>query len=192
MKLIELINNIDKSDKNSSWVDFSHVMSELSMSYYSLGDAFHQQTRLKAYWLWKRYDTDTYVGIEAFFLDDEFVFLNTTTGRKNGDGDIEFKDKASKDKVFAYLLTLMEDDEDQCSYIDNLDEDMGFGAPVFYSSELLTDNLLNKNGDKFLVTETYSRDKDSDKWSLVKVKDEQGKEQVVELDELLVPYCLST
>ena len=80
MKLSEIINNLDKSRKNTEapqWDKISSQFSNINPISWS-GD-----TRLKCYWVAKHLCTDTQVGILAYFLDDEFICISHQTSRKS-------------------------------------------------------------------------------------------------------------
>lgn len=191
MKLKDLVLNVDKSDMNSSYVDISHLAYQFDISTY---DYFDEQDLLKSYWLWKRYDTDTYVGIEAYFLNDEFVGINTTTGRKNGGGELEFVSKEAANKVKDFILTLIQDNEEDTISIIDMEEEMGLGLPISYSSELLTSTLYHPLSNQLVdVTQKWPHHEDYKRWGLVNVRFQDGNEGVLSLyEDLLVPYCIST
>jgi hypothetical protein len=187
MLLSELIQNIDKSKKNSSNPDIEHYANALGVITNSF---FAQSDKLQVFWLWKRYDSDSYVGIEAIYLDDEFIGLNTTTGKNSGDGELEFVSKEASVKLREHILTLMHDEEENVAII-NMSEEMGEGVPVSYSSELLTKKLFcTFKNETVNITQSWSGDKDYKKWSLVEVESELGVVEIRSLKEgLLVPYC---
>jgi hypothetical protein len=189
MILSELISNIDKSEKNSNSPDIEHYSNELGVINNSW---FDEPDKIKVFWLWKRYDTGSYVGIEAIYLEDEFIGLNTTTGRKNGKGELEFVSKEAPIKLREYIVSLMndDDDEDNISIID-MTEEMGEGIPLSYSSQLLTKKLFcTLNNETVYVTDSWERDKDHKKWSLVEVKNESGTSEIRNLNKgLVIPYC---
>lgn len=188
MILSELIKNIDKSEKNSNSPNIDHYANELGVINNSW---FGEAEKIQVFWLWKCYDTDSYVGIEAIYLENEFIGLNTTTGRKNGDGDLEFFSKDASIKLRDYILSLSQDDEeDEVSIID-MAEEMGEGVPISYSSELLTKTLFcTINNETVNVTNSWERDKDYKQWSMVEIKYESGTTETRSLKEgLVVPYC---
>jgi len=188
MILRELIKNIDKSEKNSNSPNIEHYANELGLINNSW---WGESNKISVFWLWKRYDTDSYVGIEAIYLDDEFIGLNTTAGRKNGDGDLEFVSKDASVKLRDHILSLSQDDEEDEVSVINMDEEMGEGVPISYSSELLTKKLFcTVNKETVHVTDSWERDKDHKKWSLVEVKSESGVTETRNLKKgLVVPYC---
>lgn len=189
MTLRELIHNIDKSDRNSNHPNIDHYANELDLICNSW---FSEASKIQVFWLWKRYDTDTYVGTEAIYLENEFIALNTTTGRRNGSGDLEFVSKEASIKLRKYIVSLMNDneEEDNIPLID-MDEEMGVGIPISYGSELLTKTLFcTATNETVHVTNSWEGHSDIEKWSLVEVKTASGESEVRNLKEgLVVPYC---
>lgn len=114
MKICDLINKVDKSENNAEWVNIEGIAGELGLNI-SFSD---DNPSLKSYWLSKTLDTDTHVGLEAFFLNNEFVFLIRSTGRKNG-FYYEWASKETKEKVFNYLISISETiSDDYTKYVD--------------------------------------------------------------------------
>ena len=187
MKLRELIKRVDKSDKNKTSIDPTEL-AELFGYYDMLSiDSYEEfDKRMIGYWIHVTIDTDTWVGIEACFLDGEFVMLRTQTARKS-DENYEFKDVESKNKVKNFIFSYI-DEEDNFQYIENLDEEMNEGIQAMYSSELLTDKLIDENGNSYTIVEKYPRDKDFEKIKIAKVVDSKGNESIKKLEDLLIPY----
>lgn len=57
-----------------------------------------------------------------------------------------------------------------------------------YSNELLTDKLIDQNGNSYTIVEKYPRDKDFEKIKIAKVVDSKGNESIKKLEDLLIPY----
>jgi len=188
MKISELLAKINKSDKNSNWVHLDEISNELGLNLYIT----EKNTELKSYWLWKKYDTDSYVGLEAFFLKDEFVLLTMQNGRKS-DTNYEWASKELKNKVINYIISLEDttEDEDNSEYVD-FDEELGNGVSVSYSSQLLTNNVIyKKTGEMVNITDSWANEKDCKKWSLVEITFESGDTKIVKLDnDITIPFCL--
>lgn len=66
MKILEIANRIDKSEKNEDWISTEDIGNELEMSVPHV-----EQDRLKCYWIANWYCTDTWVGLRMYFLDDQ-------------------------------------------------------------------------------------------------------------------------
>ncbi len=116
MKLQEILNKIDKTDrKGSSFADIENFCSELNCQYISHHPEF--ETRMKKYWIYAWQCTDTWVGISAYFFDDEFACLSFQEGRKC-DENFEWANKEIAEKVRQYILSLMPLDEGRLTMVD--------------------------------------------------------------------------
>lgn len=126
MKLKELIEKVIKEPYNQTSTD-PQELAELFGFYGILHIDDYQafDNRMTGYWIHATMDSDTWVGLEAHFLDGEFVMLRTQTGRKS-DENYEFKDVESKNKVKNFIFSYI-NEEDNFQYIENLDEEMNEG-----------------------------------------------------------------
>lgn len=190
MKLKELIEKVVKEPHNQSSTD-PQELAELFGFYGILHIDDYQafDSRMTGYWIHATMDSDTWVGLEAHFLDGEFVMLRGQKGRKS-DVQIEFKDKEAKEKVKEFIFSYIED-EDNINYIKNINEEMYFGVPASYSDELLTDKLYDKEGNEFKIIEKFPRDNDFEKRKIVKVLDKNNNEYEKKLYDLLIPYRIN-
>jgi hypothetical protein len=148
---------------------------------------------LKAYWLVQWLCTDTHVGMVVYFLHDEPVFITTQTARKNGieyhwvsqEAYFQVKDYVNK------INYTSEEDLDALSVMD-LEEDVGPTYTVGYSSQLLTTNVIYEpKSCAATVIESWPHDRDISKWSIVKLKLEDGTEVDANLqEEVRIPMLL--
>jgi hypothetical protein len=106
MKLIDIVQKIDKSQGNESYVDVTDFNCELDLNL-----DYTKQDRLKAYFIGNWLCTDSWVGFRMYFLDDEPVAVSSQMGRKS---DEEFKwfSKNVALKVRDYLLSLVKENND--------------------------------------------------------------------------------
>ena len=191
MKLRDLIASVDKSDKNSNWVDIGEISNELGINdYIQTPDS----CLIKAYWISKWCCTDTWVGIIVYFIDDKPVLLTSQKGRKC-DVSYYWVSVETRKQVTDYILSLKEKDdqeEDNFDYV-NLEEEFGNGYQVDYGEQLLTKTLIHKaTSEPVKVIETWRNHKEIDLWGKAKVQFADGSERVLSLEnELEVPYCLS-
>ena len=137
--------------------------------------------------------TDTWVGIEFIYLDNEFVAMSDRKYRKS-DFIYTFKDKESKDKLVAYFQSFMEEDLEYKYLSDkDLSKSMGFGYHVPHAYTHIGSKalycLIDKtvevtvvNGDQFNLSRQY---KNSDNVSILLPT---GDEIVVKVNTLLFPY----
>lgn len=194
MKLKDIINKLDKTDKNACfncvW-DLEHFIYELGLSC-SCVEQDRENQRLKSYWVANHYCTDTYVGIRAYFLDDEFVCLSTQMGRKC-DEDIEWFSISAQKKVREYILSLeVKEDFTPDEALLNMEEDLGEGYPINYVGQLLTKEVLYKG----VMVEVVKEDryikvdgKCEHNFHKITVKQKDtGIEENIDIRDILVPW----
>lgn len=141
MKIKDIIANLDKSPSNEddcTW-DVEKIAQDLDVE--SCG-VFQREgnIRLKCYWIGKHLCTDTWVGIRAYFLDDNFVCASKQNARKCDENFYWVSDEAAND-VRKYILSLKCEDDLSVSLLD-LDEDIGEGYTVEYTGQLLTKEVM--------------------------------------------------
>lgn len=183
--LRQLIANIDKNGKTKTDPDWEELAQACNIDYLH----YSNDTRLKAYWIKVWYCTDTWVGIAAYFLDDEFVCLSNQTGRKCGI-DFKFVSEDAYYKVEKYLRSLVEVDTDvQIPLIgDLLDEELEDTYTVEYNTQILQNTAIY-NGEVVTITKKKYDWEDKDKYfHTVEIKDKSGKKKEVDCRELKIPY----
>jgi hypothetical protein len=107
MKLREAIEKLDKSEKNEGWASPSQLGRQLGVDCWGHYDEFEK--RVKKYWIKSWLCTDTYVGLAAYYLDDELVAISTQQGRKY-DEEFEWVSVELRHKLRTFLLSFEEDD----------------------------------------------------------------------------------
>lgn len=185
MKLKEIIKKLDKSKDNESFVDLQDLGSrEFELNTWLFN--YSENLELKAYYFLKWYCTDSYVGGRAYFLNDELVAISYQSGRKSNE-TFYWKSSFAKNKVKKYLLTLMEEDtKDEVINLFDLEVEYDHGFHVEFAQQLLTkDVLIKETLERVKVIEKFD---DIEKWRLVKIKNVDGVEKVVEMKDILVPY----
>ena len=190
MKLRDIIDNIDKNVNNSDWIDFEELQNEFELHHMDI-DYSKEQSRLKMYWIFKKLDTDTHVGLSALFLDDEFIGLREHNSRK-GNVAYKFTSRHQTNLLKDFLIDFFELEECDHEYIDGIDIEMGLGMHVNYACELLTDNLLDLDGNSYVVTEKFP---DNNRLSytvgVTNVKRNNGNVLTMDLrKDLVVPFNL--
>jgi|GEM_PF-1756746 len=129
-KIIESINFEDKriqSDPN--WGELAN-----HFDIFDLG--WSDDTRLKAYHVKTWLCTDSWVGWEAYFLDNEFVYLSSQNARKS-DVDFEFVSKEAGIKVRDYLLSLTSNERENYIPILDLKQEFPEKYKIEYNSQIL-------------------------------------------------------
>ena len=145
--LRELVKNINKSDKRLECnPDFEGLANSLDIYdfYYS------EDIRLKAYFIKVWYCTDSWVGIRAYFLDDEFIAISEQKGRKC-DERFEFVSVELAKKVRDYIFELKNVEEFSPSIIKILDEEIEDDTYSIEFAEQIIHKSAYLNGEKVKI-----------------------------------------
>lgn len=187
--LRKLIAEVNKSEKNECTPDWSELSSIFNI--YDLD--WSDDKRLRCYFIKKWYCTDSYVGIRAYFLDDEFIAISNQQGRKHTE-EFSFVSKELALKLKKYLECLVIKDENSFN-LDILDsEELDVDIPSMYKIEYNTQILHDYgflNGDKVEILKKYYPydDKNSSKhFHTVEIKLPNGKKQEIDCRELDFEY----
>ena len=198
MKLLEIIENLDKSEKNRNHIYSEHFIDEFNLSWYDL----KEDTRLTSYYILNWYCTDTYVGLAAYFLDDEFVCIGYQEGRKC-DEKFEFVSEELATKVGEYVKSLII--HEPCTSHDyiNFDEDYGTGFIRNFREEFMTskgilketNEKVNIDRNRLVLTESekeYVDLKYHKVWDekLVRITLENGETTIVLAEEIELSFNL--
>jgi len=178
MKLIDIANKIDKSQKNESQVDTMEFSSELNYAFY-----YVDQNRLKAYWIGNWHCTDSYVGYRMYFLDDEPVAVSMQTGRKSNE-EFEWLSKELALKVRDYLISLMSDDNELNIKLCDINRDIGDNYQISFNNQILNPERAIYNGKSIEILEQI---KDKNNWGIgteLRIKLLSGEEKVVDIKEI--------
>lgn len=148
MKMREAIENVLKTDQNSTCIDLDEIGAEVGYQNIHDFDYTSFYNRLKGYFITRKLCTDTWVGIVAYFIDDEFVFITEQTARRSGI-DFKFAELGSEDTVRDFLTSLeLYGENPQNAYID-MDEEIGdtYKHDANYSI-ITSDAILDSTGEK--------------------------------------------
>lgn len=146
----KIISEIDFSNKklksDPDWENLSSI--------FNINLDWSDDTRLKSYYIKIHYCTDSYVGIKAYFLDDEFIALSNQIGRKYPE-EFDFVSTEIAEKVKDYLLTLLEPEEHSAnvSVIDYLDEEIPNTYKIEYNTQILQKKAIYK-GERVDIIKT--------------------------------------
>ncbi len=186
MKIIDIANRINKSEKNEDWVDVVEFGREFGLD---LG--WTEQNRLKSYWVGNWYCTDTYVGYKIYFLDDEPVAFSIQKGRKS-DEMISWFSKELALKVKEYLITLMSEEDDKLNIeICDINEDIGETYKIEFNNQVLDYNMSMLNGESITIIE---RIKETPDWGIdtkLKIKLSNSEEKIVDVRDLDFKFHLN-
>ena len=180
---------ISEIDFNNKYVEDSPDWETLSSIFNIYDLSWREDTRLKCYFIKKWYCTDSYVGIRAYFLDNEFIAISNQTGRKM-DEEFSFVSKEVGLKLKTYLESLV---EDQDSNLDIIDEDfLNAEIPLTYKIEY-NSQILHKQGflnsEKVEIIKTrYSWEEKDKYFHTVEIKLTNGKKQEIDCRELDFEY----
>lgn len=183
--LRKLISEIDKSKED-------HIDWEVLSNIFDIHDLYYSEdTRLKCYFIKKWYCTDSFVGIRAYFLDDEFICLSNQTGRKMKQ-EFSFVSRESALKLKDYLESLIEDEEPNYRFdiIDqtSLDEEIPSTYKIEYNSEILHKQAFLNNEKVDIVKTSYPWEEKDKYFHTVKVKLPNGKTKEIDCRKLDFEY----
>jgi hypothetical protein len=133
MKITDIINSLDLFNKtlqdDPNWEDLCAALDIQNYGFYS------EDPRLRAYHVVTWYCTDSYVGMRAYFLDDEFIGISEQIGRKYNQ-EFKFVSKDAADKTRDYVLSLMKPKYSEPNLLD-LEEEVSGYYSIGYPSQIL-------------------------------------------------------
>lgn len=180
MKLIDVINKLDKSERNECFIDIE----DIAYKEFDLNVGYVEQDRLKAYWMGSWYCTDTYVGYRAYFFDGKPVGISIQKGRKY---DEEFKwfssELAIEVKKYLMSFLLKEEKEDVFSLCD-INEEIGNGYKVSFNNQILNRDKATINGESIEILERILEEPNYGIDRNLKVKLSNGEEKIVHINEI--------
>lgn len=182
--LRKLISEIDKTKPH--YPDFERLAEIFNIDGFYYGD----DERLQFFFIKKWYCTDSYVGIRAYFLDDEFVAISNQYGRKM-DEEFSFTSKDSINKVKKYLESLVEETYPTNLGIiedDELDEEITSTYKIEYNSQILHKEAFLNNEKVQIIKTNYSFEDESKYFHTVKIKLSNGETKEVDCRELDFEY----
>lgn len=137
MKLIDAINKVDRSPKNTHNSCISEFCDALEITD-SLGWSDVFSKRVKQHYLIKWYCTDTWVGTCVYYMDDKPIAVSTQFARKS-DTNYHFISEEAADKVLTFIRSLEKEDRvhHQRSLIEE-DQEIDDTYSVGFSGQLLT------------------------------------------------------
>lgn len=184
MKLIDAIKRVDRSKGNSLDPDYLEFCEELGITDYT-GWNSEFCKRVQGYYLIKWLCTDTYVGLVAYYLDDEPVAVSMQNARKS-DTNYEFINKEAAEKVRIFLLSLQEEETPTFSLMDS-DEDIEETYTVEFTGQLLTSEGF-VGGKPCKIVDNFKKDYVARK-AIVEFED--GTTQTINIKDFHIPLALS-
>ncbi len=187
MKLIEALQNVDKSKSNSTAADFDELADEFGLSDWYDYDLTIFDERMKGYYVLNWMCTDQYVGMIAYYLDGDLVGGSYQPARKSHT-HYEFVSKEAGYKVRDFLLSMIEKEEHQFKIIDMEEE-----IEEFYSVQF-TPQLLTKEGLYSEVPCKYIKEiteEGSYVSTQVLVEFEDGTQKIIDIQDFKIPLHLT-
>lgn len=182
MKLSEIIERLDKSKTNKDYLDLTSLANELEI-YDNLNT--YESDRIEVYWIANHYCTDTFVGLRAYFIDDQLFAVSKQAGRKSNE-DLFWVSEDSREFVKNYVRSLVEPEVDNFSLL-NMEEDLGDYYPIKYAGQFIKrDVLWNGKPARILNEKQYEFKEPS---VLISV---DGEERWVYPQELQTPFNLKS
>lgn len=155
MKMRDLINSVDRSEKNSTSADIDDFCRELNLNEYPGWNKQFDEA-VKGYWLIKWLCTDTWVGYCVYYMNDEPIAISVQTARKNPTA-YEFISIEAATKVRKFILDCLGESEFTPTLVD-LDEETDPYYTVSYSGQLLVDKGLYHGREVTVVRKCYRWD----------------------------------
>lgn len=182
MVLNEIIGKIDRTEKNKDdscvW-ELSEFQRELNICQESVIQNEHNP-RLMGYWVAKTLDTDSHVGLRAYFFDDKFAAISFQSGRRSNEV-FEWASQEIALEVRNYIISLSVSDEVTVK-VASMEKDVGDGLSVYFASELLVNTVLYE--DKLVSVVAGKRGCLSKEITIL----HDGEEKVVKTADILVPW----
>lgn len=200
MKLKELIKRIPRPDKTLWGTIAPYDIFQKEFDYWQDADWNDFEVYYTEYGSWMC--TDTEVGYTGYFYEDELVAIGYKSARKSSDM-LQWISQEKADKVLRHMQHISSSSEAHPVLLleEDLEKEMGEGYMVQYSSQLMTNTLIEKDtGLPCRVIETYDKymygkGDNKEKYSHdlifhgVKVLLDDGTEKILDLrTDLLVPW----
>ena len=194
MKIKEIIKKVDKDDNFKSEVSLHQIAEDMHLNPDNI--EYIEQDRLTSYYIGNWYCTDFYVGYKVYYFDDVPVAVTLQSGRKSNKNFTWISIESYK-KVKEYIISFItyEDDAEDIDLC-NMEEEWDSGYIIEYHSQLFKYHLDIPlyNGINVKIIEKHKgtgfNEEKQYQPSLVKIQHNNGKEEWIELKELIFPYNL--
>lgn len=180
MNILEAIQKVDRSDKNSTNAKIEEFCQELSINEYSWwSDEFDQN--VKGYYLVKWHCTDTWVGTVVWFFKDKPVAISHQNGRKS-ETRYSFIDKECADELRNYILSIIPKEEPHYNILD-INSTIDDIYNVTFFSQLLVDKGFYKGRSCTCI----AFDKTDYICTKIKVEFDDGTTKIIPVNEFDIP-----
>lgn len=185
MKIIDIANKIDKSEKNEDWIDVTDIGNELGIDI-----PYVEQSKLKCYWVGNWFCTDTYVGYRMYFLEGEPVAFSVQNGRKSDENFHWFSNNLAL-QVRDYLLTLIIEKNDKLIVETcDINDDIDGSFKIDYNSQIINSNRVKLKNEKVEIVERIFNEPFGIDTEL-KIRLSSGEEKNVNIRELDFGYHIN-
>lgn len=183
-QLIEKASQLPKQEYNLWDEDLLSAVG-LDIYYHNYDDPVNLTTNHLKQW----YCTDTWVGIDVIYLNNNPVAVTNQVGRKM-DVNIYFLSEEAKNSVKDYLISLYNNQQDCADYLteDDLNEEMGDYFKIEYSSQVLYKTAW-LNGEQVEITQKPRNLNNKINLHTVAIKHKDGVEKWIDVRELDFEYC---
>lgn len=183
MKLIDIANRIDKTDKNRTPVNIEGLARELNVDL-----DWAEQDKITAYWIGNWYCTDSYVGYIMYFFDNKPMAFSSQLGRKC-DESFHWFSLEIAEKVKEYLISLIVEENKIDVKICDINAEVQDYYIIDFNAQLLSSNRPMLNGEKVEIVKRI-KNKDYGIDTALKVRLSNGKEKQVDIRDLKFGYYL--
>ena len=183
-QLIEKASQLPKQEYNLWDEDLLSAVG-LDIYYHNYDDPVNLTTNHLKQWCC----TDTWVGIDVIYLNNNPVAVTNQAGRKM-DVNIYFLSEEAKNSVKDYLISLYNNQQDCADYLteDDLNEEMGDYFKIEYSSQVLYKTAW-LNGEQVEITQKPRNLNNKINLHTVAIKHKDGVEKWIDVRELDFEYC---
>lgn len=183
-QLIEKASQLPKQEYNLWDEDLLSAVG-LDIYYHNYDDPVNLTTNHLKQWCC----TDTWVGIDVIYLNNNPVAVTNQAGRKM-DVNIYFLSEEAKNSVKDYLISLYNNQQDCADYLteDDLNEEMGDYFKIEDSSQVLYKTAW-LNGEQVEITQKPRNLNNKINLHTVAIKHKDGVEKWIDVRELDFEYC---
>jgi hypothetical protein len=187
MKIGELIARLDRSDNNRATPDAEELFVLVGLQGVDYWGLDLEKHGFQAYYAGPWLCTDTWVGTTVIFHNNQAILFVHQSARKNSPDYAFVGGKETATRLRATLMALVPEPELNVDEVD-LDEEVGDGFKVNYSSQLLDKEvIIDATGERAAVVQRFHAYKDIKRWSDV-VVEVDGARREITMDEVTVPW----
>ncbi len=191
MKLREVIEKIDISDNDNGWIDFEVIAEDLNLGWEEVENIdWNKNDKLRSEYITCHLCTDTWVGVEAYFLNGEVACITKQDARKSPKVILGWTSEEIAQKTREYIKSISIDPSADKNFdIIDLDQELGDSYEVDYAEQLMHKNVIHKNEIcKVIEKPRLTQDGKSNHYEIIVNK--AGTEQIVDVRDIKIPFVL--